>query len=228
VSNGSGSDDNQPEFEPEFPSESDIDFVPAAATTSPTPAGIFTDDSVATATSKLLCLEAFISIMNRDYKFHEFMREILLAIMKVVKSESGSILELDPSSHSLFFRAVIGRSSEQLTKFTIPKGQGIVGHVAESRQPLAVPNVEENAVYLKSVQDAIGFTARNLICAPIIIRGQVYGVVELLNRVGEENYSPSDIELLTYLCDAAAKIIEVRLMLGWAMQQGKDTKKDAA
>ena len=81
-----------------------------------------------------------------------------------------------------------------------------------------------------AIEKAVGFETRNMIAVPIVIRGKIFGVLELLNRVGDDNYSPGDIELLTYLCDIAARSIEIRLMLGWGRQNASQTGKkgDAA
>ena len=51
-------------------------------------------------------------------------------VPKVVKSEAGSLLEVDHEKNSLFFRAVVGASSDRVSNFVIPMGQGVVGHVA--------------------------------------------------------------------------------------------------
>jgi GAF domain-containing protein len=187
------------------------------------------DESLALNAAKLALSEAFLSLLPLDQTFSDFMREMLLAIMKVIKSEAGSILEVDQPKNSLFFRAVVGTSSDQVSSFVIPMGQGIVGHVAESRRPLLVDNVAENKLHLKAIQDAVGFETRNLVAVPLIVRGKIYGVLELLNRIGEANFLPSDVELLNYTCTMAAKAIEVRLMLAWAAQQQSQFKKvDAA
>jgi GAF domain-containing protein len=139
--------------------------------------------------------------------------------MKVVKCEAGSIFEVDESRNALFFRAVVGQSSDQLASFVIPLGQGIVGHVAESRQPVVVSDVPENKMHLKAVQKAVGFETRNIVALPIIVRGRVFGVLELLNRVGEAEFTPTDMELLGACIQLAAKAIEVRLMIAWAAQK---------
>ncbi len=183
---------------------------------------LFGNDALPVAVSKLAALEQFLVLMVKDCRFDDFMRELLLVFMKVVRSEAGSIFELDRENRQLFFRAIVGTSSDKLDQFTVPLGKGIVGHVAESRQPLVVANVEENRVHLKAIQDAVGFEARNLVAIPIMIRGEVYGVLELLNRVGEENFSSADVELLSSLCEAAAKIIEVRLMIAWAIKHNRE------
>lgn len=192
---------------------------------------LFADEQMANAASKLSALEAMVALLTRDLKFDDFMREVLLIFMKVVKSEAGSIFELDYQNRIMFFRSCVGTSSDRLVDIKIPFGQGIVGHVAESKNPVTVDNVEENRMHLKAIQDAVGFQTRNIVAVPIIIRGRVFAVLELLNRVGESDYSPSDVEFLIQLCASAASIIEVRLMLGYALQaqvKAQAGKKDAA
>lgn len=190
---------------------------------------LFTDDSLPLIAARLAAVESMIRLLVKNIRFGEFVREILLIVMKVVTSEAGSILEVDHKSGNLFFRSVVGQSSERVAKFLIPMGKGIVGYVAESKQPIVVANVKENEVHLKSIQHAVGFETRDLVAIPIIIRGKVYGVLELLNRVGGQGYTPSDVENLTYLCEMAGRAIEVRLMLAWNNQNSnKEGKGDAA
>jgi GAF domain-containing protein len=189
---------------------------------------LFPEDSLPIVASKLLIMEILFQLVTRDCKFQEFMREALIAVMKAVKSEAGSILEVDHVNQTLFFRAVVGQSSDRLCRFIVPMGKGVVGHVAEARQPLVVNAVEENRVYLKSIQDAVGFEARNLVAVPLMVRGRIYGVLELLNRVGEENYTPADVELLTYLAGIVAKAIEIRMMLAWKAQSSGSSDQEVA
>lgn len=189
---------------------------------------LFGGDSFAFVTAKNVGLESLFRLLTKSLKFNDFMREILLTLMKVVKSEAGSILEVDHKNKQMIFRAVVGQSSDSITQFTVPLGQGIAGYVAESLQPLIVSELKDNRMHLKAIEKAVGFETRNLIALPIVIRGKIYGVVELLNRVGDDTYSPGDVELLTYLCDAAAKAIEVRLMLAYAQQAQTIQKKGEA
>jgi GAF domain-containing protein len=193
--------------------------------------GLFSEEALGMGTAKATALETFLNIITLDYKFQDFIREILMVILKVVKSEAGSILEVDPVNHTLFFRAVAGHSSDQVMNFVIPFGQGIVGYVAESHLPLVVDNVPENKVHLKSIEKAIGFETRNIAAMPLLIRGRIYGVLELLNRIGEANFTPSDVELLAYLCQMASKAIEARLMIAWSKKQAQrisDPRGEAA
>jgi GAF domain-containing protein len=181
---------------------------------------LFPADAMGTVLAKASALEAFLNAATRDTSFQEFSREILITLLNVVKSEAGSIFEADYNNKVFFFRSVVGSSSDRVVNFSVPFGQGIVGHVAETKLPLNVDNTEENINHLKSIEKAVGFETRNLIAVPIVIRGRTFGVVELLNRIGETNYSAADADLLAYLCQMAAKAIELRLMIAW----GRTTK----
>jgi GAF domain-containing protein len=191
-------------------------------------AGLFGDETVAITAAKFSLVESFLRQLTRDQAFSDFVREILMAVMKVVKCEAGSLLEVDHRKNSLFFRAVVGASSDRVSSFVIPMGQGVVGHVAESRRALVVSDVTENQLHLKAIQDAVGFEARNLVAVPIVIRGRVFGVLELLNRVGEKDFSQADVELLSYACEMASRAIEARLMIAWAGAQAHKRGGEAA
>jgi len=186
---------------------------------------LFSHEAISAALAKASALETLLNISVRDCSFNDFIREVLMVMLRVVKCEAGSILEVDSHNETLFFRAVVGSSSDRVVNFVIPFGQGIVGHVMESKLPLVVDNVPENKVHLKSIERAVGFETRNLVALPIVIRGEVYGVAELLNRVGEVNFTSSDVELLVYICQMAAKAIEIRLMISWASQDHAAVKK---
>jgi len=181
---------------------------------------MFDQDQFAMVSAKFQVLDHFFKQITREYKFGDFVRDILLTVMKSVKSEAGAIFELDYRINQLFFRAAVGQSSDSVLKFTVPIGHGIVGYVAESKHPLIVNDLEENKIHLKAISKSVGFEARNIVAIPIIIRGKLYGVLELLNRVGEDGFTAGDLELLTYYCDIAAKAIEIRLMIAWSAKNG--------
>jgi GAF domain-containing protein len=182
---------------------------------------IYEEDSLPLVSAKLNVVESMLSLSVKDCKFAEFIHELLMVAMKVVPCEAGSFLELDANSQSLFFRATVGQNSENVAKFVIPVGKGIVGHVAESLQPYVETNPSEHQLQLKSIDDAVGFSTRNIAAVPVIIRGKLFGVLEVLNRVGDGGFSKEDLDLLVYTAEKAAKTIEIRLMFASALNLGQ-------
>jgi GAF domain-containing protein len=189
---------------------------------------LFSEESFAFVPAKLRIVETFLGLATRSCNFADFSSEILLAVNGAVPCEAGSLLELDQKNNSLFFRATFGQSAEDVSKFVIPVGTGIVGHVAESLQAYVEINPEGNEIHLKSIGDAVGFKTRNIAAVPILIRGKLYGVLELLNRVGEGGFSKEDLEILNYSAEKAAKCIEIRLMLAWAMKSNSQNNSGQA
>ena len=190
-------------------------------------ASLFGDESLCVLTAKLTATESFLKLAARDLKFSDFSRELLMTVMRILKCEAGTIFELDEQTRELFFRAAVGQTSDRVGNFRIPMGQGIVGHVAESRQPLLVSDVKENKLHIRTIGDAVGFETRNLIAVPLVIRGKTFGVLELLNRIGEPTFNSEDLDLLNYISELMSKTIEVRLMMNWT-QHRLEAKGDVA
>lgn len=176
---------------------------------------------------RLSLLETSLSLLTRDMGFKEFCRELLVGLMKVIPCEASSILEVNHEEGIVFFRVASGHSSDRVVNFVIPLGRGLVGQVIQSRRSLLISNVSENNTHLREVATAVGFEVRDMIAAPIIIRGNVHGVVELLNKAGEAGFTPDDQEKLDRMCLILARVLEVRMMLSW-MKKNKDTSGVAA
>lgn len=204
----------------------------------PTPPGAdpFMQESVAIVDNdKLFCInrkfaaiQSLFTLINRDYlSFGQLMSEILRIAVEHVKSEAGSILEVDHKRKILFFRAVAGRSSENLLNFEIALNQGIAGFVCENQQPLILSSLTDNQKHLKMVSQAIGFETNNIAAYPIIIRGTTFGCLELLNRVGQPDFSEADQDVLQTITEYAAKVIENRLILA-CLSKAKHNEDQAA
>jgi GAF domain-containing protein len=195
---------------------------------------IVDNDSLFCINRKYAALEAMFRLVAREhYSFGQLMSEILRIALEQVKSEAGSFLEIDYQKNCMFFRAVTGRSSQGLLNFTVPVGQGIAGFVCETQQPMTLSSVDDSSVYLRSISNAVGFEAKTLAAYPVVIRGMTFGCIELLNRIGEPQFTDSDKEVLQTISEYAAKVIENRLLMAAISKElnvlkGKSSGEDAA
>lgn len=158
---------------------------------------------------------------SRSYP--DLCRETLQFFRTAIPCEAGSFFEVSNSDRALFVRTAFGQASEQISSFSVPIGQGIVGHVAESKAPMILSgDVGRSKIYFKQIADAVGFETRSVLVVPIVIRGRVFGVVELLNRIGSPGFDRRDLETAMLLSRVSAAILEGRLVLAHALgsQQG--------
>lgn len=184
------------------------------------------NDSLFCLNRKFDAIQALFKLITKDfYSFGQLISEILRVAMERVESEAGSFIEIDYENKHMFFRAVTGRSSENLLNFTIPAGQGIAGFVCENQQPIALSNVDDSSVYLRSISTAVGFETRNMLAYPVIIRGVTFGCIELLNRLTEPHFTDADKEVMATISEYASKVVENRLILAALSKQLVGTKQ---
>jgi signal transduction protein with GAF and PtsI domain len=165
----------------------------------------------------------------KDTSFSDFITDSLLALLKVIPAEAASLLEADQRRGEFRFRGVIGQSSDRIREFTIPMNRGIVGEVGRTGRGRLATEANEDPLHLRSVSDAVSFETRNLVAVPVFIRGRLFGVIELLNRVSQPTFSQDDLDLLQDLCETMlAKAIEARLMIAWAAKTTGTSDSQAA
>lgn len=182
------------------------------------PTGLFDVSGTTQVAARLEFAESLLRMIPQQGTFNEFATALLDAFTKTMPCEAGSVIELDFRSQDLFFRAATGTNAEQLADVRIPLGKGIAGHVFETKEPYLLENADENQFLLKSIGKAVGFETRTMIAVPIVIRGKVYAVIELINKLGKKTFSPLDKNLARQLGELSACAVEVRLYLERARQ----------
>ena len=129
--------------------------------------------------------------------------EILRKADEFVPSAAGSILLDDPGgklpergANELTFIAAFGDRSEGLVGKTIPASQGIAGHVYVSGETYQTRNAHGDRHFYDGVDRDIQYTTESLMAVPIRIEHEVCGVLELINRRDQADYTEQDRKLL--------------------------------
>lgn len=115
----------------------------------------------------------------------------LLKAEELCHAETSSIWELDEERRELFFRVVRGRAAGEIRDSRVPVGQGIVGSVALSGRAELVNDVAADPRWRGDLQSV--FRTRAILAVPLVAHGAVIGVLQLLNPVGRERFSPDDL-----------------------------------
>ena len=113
---------------------------------------------------------------------------------------------------NLFFRVASGEKAQALRTMTLPIGQGIAGWVAQNRQPQTVNDTKSDPRFAGKFDKASGFTTRSLLCVPMLFRGELVGVVEVLNK-REGGFGEGHVGLLSSLANlASVAIVNAKIM----------------
>ncbi|MBM4424149.1 MAG: response regulator [Chloroflexi bacterium] len=145
--------------------------------------------------------------------FESAPQTILEQAVQVLGAKAGSILLVDESTKQLAFRAVVGpKESAQLVGVQVPIGYGVIGWVAQNGKPALVDDVRKDPRFYRGVDQTTGLVTINVVAVPLLIRRQVIGVLELLNKT-EGKFNEDDLNVTETLAQWAAVAIEnVRLV----------------
>ena len=134
--------------------------------------------------------------------------QILYNAMVVLRAEDGSLLLLDDETDELVFAVVHGDIRGELRGYRIGGDIGIAGWVATEGEPLIVDNPRQDWRFSPQIDEAFGFVTRSILCVPMITRGKLVGVIELLNKYDGNRFMDADATLLSILAHVAATALE--------------------
>lgn len=141
-------------------------------------------------------LEAIVeasALVNSSLDLKEIAQRIILIATDLVGAERGSLFVLDTENDEL--RALVAQGVEG-SLLAVKVGEGIVGTVAASGEPLLLESPYEDPRFDPTVDRATGFTTRSLLTVPVRDRDDhLVAVLQLLNHVSGQ-FSPEDVSFL--------------------------------
>ena len=150
--------------------------------------------------------------VNRFISSIHDMDQLLILIMQesesAVDAEASCIALHDPERGQLHIEYAIGEASEEVRRITLAMGQGVLGVVAATGKTLRVNDVTQDTRFDSSVDRKSGFVTRSLLATPIQWRGNLLGVLEVVNKRGDSGFTENDERLLEIVANQAAIAVE--------------------
>lgn len=128
-----------------------------------------------------------------------------------IGSDEASVLVRDGNEGGLKFLVAIGKVADKLLKVRIPPGRGIAGFVFSSGQPMAVADVAQEESFYAEVDRATGYSTQTILATPLRAGGEMVGVLEFVNRLGEPPYrpfTPAEMDQAAHFADAIATLVD--------------------
>jgi serine phosphatase RsbU (regulator of sigma subunit) len=132
----------------------------------------------------------------------EVMEAIFTALRQVVRYDAAAIYLVNRSTQALELVSEIGYPDGSEDAFRLQVGQGIVGWVAKTGEPVIVPDVKQDSRYV-----AARAATRSELAAPLRIEGRTLGVFNL-ECDAEDAYHEGHLELVAAFAAQAAVTIE--------------------
>lgn len=146
-------------------------------------------------------------LLNSTLDEREVRRRAMEAATRLMRSEVGSLLLIDPETQELFFEVALGEKGERVREIRLRPGEGIAGWVAQTGESQIVNDTRVNPHFFKSADEKSGFITRNMICVPVKIREKIIGVLQAINKK-RGKFTEIDLEGFKSLADQVAIAIE--------------------
>jgi diguanylate cyclase (GGDEF)-like protein len=150
----------------------------------------------------LLLMDAISSTENKE----ELFGTILDAAVELLQASTGSLMVVDEDGRSLRIKAAIGMSPRLARSMKLEIGSGIAGKVVASGQPMLVNDIEEDKRV--GIRNRHRFKTKSFISAPLKVRGNTMGVLNLSDRKDGDSFTKHDMGLLNSLLNQAALVLE--------------------
>jgi diguanylate cyclase (GGDEF)-like protein len=157
---------------------------------------------------RLLAMIEFSKALVSAYDMETLLSAILERIKAIIPAENWSLLLIDSQTGELYFAAIVGLAPEKVKDIRLKPGEGIAGTVAQTGQPIFIPEVDQDPRFAARVDVQTGFDTRSVIALPLIVRGSVIGVFEVVNVVEERFFREKYLPHLTILADYVAIAVD--------------------
>jgi two-component system NtrC family sensor kinase len=141
----------------------------------------------------------------------EIFRRVIKNVTRILQVEACSLLLVDPETDELEFAVTMQGDLARYSKFRIQSGQGIAGWVVKHGKPLLVPDVTQDPRFYSQVDHSTGFQSHSILCVPLKIKGRILGVLEAINKSGDQTdgmFNDKDLEMLMALSSWVAIAVE--------------------
>lgn len=150
--------------------------------------------------------------ISSTLRLSELLQTVIRLAGEVVHSEAASLLLLDPATGELYFDVALGEKGGALQHIRLKKGEGIAGWVAQEQKPAVVNDAANDPRWTQKGDKTSQFKTRSILAVPMLHQGRLIGVMEALNRVNNQPYSDTDVQILeTFAAQAAVAIENARL-----------------
>ena len=146
--------------------------------------------------------QCFASSLNIE----ETLKNAIEQFVHYMDAEAASIFLLQDDHKVLVCHECVG--PVDICGLRLQANQGIVGKAVMSKTCRMVRDVTEDEDFSKTVDMGTGFQTRSILCAPLLVRGECIGALELINKRGGDGlFDEEDRHIVMALASASALAI---------------------
>jgi GAF domain-containing protein len=122
----------------------------------------------------------------------------------IFRAKAASVFLLDEEADELVFEAVAGEGAADLVGRRFPSSTGVAGWVLTTRQPLVVDDLTTETRFSLEAAASTGYVPNGLMAVPLLVEDRVLGVLSVLDRPSDSQFTLAEMNLLGLFGNQAA------------------------
>ncbi len=163
--------------------------------------------SVAVHAEEVRALVNIAQTINAHLSIDAVLESVMAVARDVMSAEAVCLFTGDEDTGELLFHIAQGEKAESVKTIRMQPGQGIVGHVVDTGEPLIANDVANDRRWFSGPDEKSGFQTRSILCVPMRTRERILGAVEILNKI-DGPFTQNDLVLCQAVAGLAAIAIE--------------------
>ena len=177
--------------------------------------------------SLLQKIDAICVLCSESLDTQSLLKDSLQETLAFLRSRRGSIFLLDRQTNELTLKASVGLKVDEQKNMVKYLGKGIVGRVAQLKEPLLVENISKDERF-KNYKNRSSYQSESFICSPLMIKNHLIGVMNISDKISRKPFAQREFKLLNFLSNQIAlnyQRISMTHQLGKASEETSDLKK---
>ena len=164
-------------------------------------------DSQATLLERYLRLNEISLDLTSTLDIKTLLNRIGHAASDLCNAQAASILLYDENKQQLHFESTTNLDEPLMRGLIVPVDSSIAGWIVLNREPVIIDDTQKDSRHYSKIAKFTNVTTTSMLGVPLIAKGKVIGVLEVINRI-EGNFNEDDIDVLMALGAQAAVAIE--------------------
>ena len=169
-----------------------------------------TENSLGSQLQDLTCLYEMTRELASSFVLSDCLEKAMKLLSEIKKMENGTVTIVNPVTGKLEIEVAHGLTAEGRKRGKYKIGEGITGRVVASGEPIIVPHIAEEPLFLNRTRSrGDNEQNRSFLCVPIKDGKQVIGAlsVDRVYKEGIDNQAHKDLQFLTILSSIIAQTV---------------------
>lgn len=159
--------------------------------------------------AELTALFEISKTLSSSFELEKNLERAMEILSELLEMSRGTITLFNPATGELRITVAHGLTTEQIRRGVYRIGEGVVGKVVETGEPIAIPDIGKEPMFLNRTGARISKENISFLCVPIKIKGEILGVLSVDRIFEEPILLEEDLRVLEIIATLIAQAIKV-------------------